>query len=59
MRYAAGSWHRPYGARDDGAEGLGFGRGEGTVSGEIARTLVWANYPAVVRTACGHQTCAA
>ena len=45
MRYADSSWHRPYGARDEGAEGLGFGRGEGTVSGEINGKLVWANYP--------------
>jgi hypothetical protein len=45
MRYADSSWHRPYGARADDAEGLGFGRGDGTVSGEITGTLVWANYP--------------
>ena len=45
MRYADASWHRPYGARDEGAEGLGFGQGDGTVSGEIAGKLVWANYP--------------
>ena len=45
MRYAEGSWHRPYGARDDGAEGIGFGRGEGSVSGEIVGKVVWANYP--------------
>jgi len=45
MRYADASWHRPYGARGDGAEGLGFGRDDGTVSGEITGTLVWANYP--------------
>ena len=45
MRYAEGSWHRPYGARDDGAEGLGFGRGEGTVHGEIEGKVTWANYP--------------
>jgi len=45
MRYADASWHRPYGTRDEGAEGLGFGQGDGTVSGEIAGKLVWANYP--------------
>ena len=45
MRYADSSWHRPYGARDEGAEGLGFGRGEGTVTGEISGRVLWANYP--------------
>ena len=35
MRYVDGSWHRPYGSSDDG-EGLGFGHGDGSVSGEIA-----------------------
>ena len=45
MRYADGSWHRPYGDRGDNSEGLGFGRGDGTVSGEIAGTMAWANYP--------------
>ncbi len=45
MRYTDGSWQRPFGDRDDGAEGLGFGRGDGTVTGEIEGTLVWANYP--------------
>jgi hypothetical protein len=34
MRYADGSWHRPYGAGGE-SEGLGFGQGEGTISGEI------------------------
>jgi hypothetical protein len=41
MRYAAASWHRPYG----GEEGLGFGHGDGTISGEIEGNVVWANYP--------------
>jgi hypothetical protein len=41
MRYQEASWHRPYG----GDEGLGFGRGEGTVSGELEGTVAWANYP--------------
>ncbi len=44
MRYAEGSWHRPYGSGDDG-EGLGFGHGDGSVSGEIEGTMTWANYP--------------
>lgn len=41
MRYGAASWHRPYG----GEEGLGFGQGDGTVSGELEGTVQWANYP--------------
>jgi hypothetical protein len=44
MRYAFGSWHRPYGAGDD-AEARGFGQGGGTVSGDIEGEMVWANYP--------------
>ncbi len=46
MHYAQASWHRPYsrGAGQD-EEGLGFGHGEGQVSGGIKGTLVWANYP--------------
>lgn len=35
MRYVTGSWHRPFGARDDGEEALRFGRGDGVVTGEI------------------------
>ena len=42
MRYLRGSWHRPYGL--DG-EALGFGHGDGVVTGEIEGELVWANYP--------------
>ena len=42
MRYARGSWHRPY---NRGHEGLGFGRGDGEVSGDIEGSLEWANYP--------------
>ena len=42
--HARGSWHRPYGERDD-AEALGFGHGDGTVSGAIEGGLVWANAP--------------
>ena len=41
MRYRASSWHRPYA----GEEGLGFGQGDGEVSGELDGALVWANYP--------------
>jgi hypothetical protein len=45
MQYAAGSWHRPYGARAGDEEALGFGHGDGVVAGEIEGELVWANYP--------------
>ena len=41
MRYGASSWHRPYG----GEEGLGFGQGDGSVSGDLEGALVWANFP--------------
>ena len=41
MRYQEASWHRP----NAGEEGLGFGRGDGTVSGELEGTVTWANYP--------------
>jgi hypothetical protein len=41
MRYRASSWHRPYG----GEEGLGFGQGDGTVSGELEGSVLWANFP--------------
>lgn len=45
MRYLDGSWHRPYGQDGEGVEGLGFGHGNGTISGEIAGTIAWANFP--------------
>lgn len=45
MQYAEGSWHRPYGRRDHGDEALGFGHGDGTVSGELEGTIAWANFP--------------
>jgi hypothetical protein len=45
MRYTRGSWHRPYGEDGGAAEALGFGHGDGTVSGAIEGELVWANYP--------------
>ena len=41
MRYQEASWHRP----NAGEEGLGFGQGDGTVSGELEGTVTWANYP--------------
>ena len=41
MQYRDSSWHRPYA----GEEGLGFGHGDGVVTGEIEGGLVWANYP--------------
>ena len=44
MRYEDSSWHRPYGS-GDAAEALGFGQGEGTISGEIEGEVAWANYP--------------
>jgi hypothetical protein len=44
MRYEDSSWHRPYGS-GDAAEALGFGQGEGTVSGEIEGRVTWANFP--------------
>jgi hypothetical protein len=49
MRYEESSWHRPYrqaGDRGEGEEALGFGRGAGTVTGDVlGGQLVWANYP--------------
>lgn len=45
MRYVAGSWHRPYGSRSGDEEALGFGHGDGAVTGEIEGELFWANYP--------------
>jgi hypothetical protein len=41
MRYVQASWLRPYGSE----EGLGFGQGDGTISGEIEGKVAWANYP--------------
>lgn len=42
MRYADSTWMRQFG----GAEGAGFGHGEGTISGEgIAGSVRWANFP--------------
>jgi hypothetical protein len=45
MRYVQGSWHRPYSADGAHDEGLGFGQGDGDVSGEIEGNVVWANFP--------------
>ena len=45
MRYVGASWHRPYGSRSEDAEAIGFGHGDGAITGEIEGNLVWANYP--------------
>ena len=46
LRYLEGSWHSPYGSREDEAdERLGFGHGDGAVTGEVEGDLVWANFP--------------
>lgn len=45
MRYIDASWHRPYGSDGGAEEGLGFGHGDGIVSGAIEGKFVWANYP--------------
>ncbi len=46
MRYAVASWHRPYGRDVESAvEAVGFGQGEGEVTGDIQATVAWANYP--------------
>jgi hypothetical protein len=45
MRYIEGSWHRPYGSQAGNEEALGFGHGDGTVTGEVEGDLVWSNYP--------------
>ena len=44
MRYAEGSWQRPYGSGED-SEAIGFGSGDGSVSGEIEGDVSWANSP--------------
>jgi hypothetical protein len=41
MQYGRSSWHRPYG----GDEGLGYGDGDGEITGEIEGQLIWANFP--------------
>jgi hypothetical protein len=41
MRYVEGSWHAPYGD----TEALGFGQGDGMVTGELEGRMAWANYP--------------
>ena len=45
MRYLNASWHRPYDLADERYEALGFGQGDGAISGGIEGTLMWANYP--------------
>jgi hypothetical protein len=42
MRYLDASWHRPYDGVREGGEAIGFGQGDGSVSGEIEGALVWA-----------------
>jgi Protein of unknown function (DUF3237) len=44
MRYTDASWHRPYGSNED-AEAVGFGQGDGEVTGEVEGNVIWANYP--------------
>lgn len=43
MRYARGSWVRPYGA--GGVEAAGYGEGDGELTGEVNGEVAWANYP--------------
>jgi len=45
MRYVDASWHQPYGTGNGSGEAVGFGHGDGVVSGEIAGQVVWANFP--------------
>jgi hypothetical protein len=68
MHYRDASWHQPYGNRDDGAEQIGFGHGDGAVTGEIEGQFLWANAPrrrqdgvwtpnlrGMIRTVDGHE----
>jgi len=46
MRYTVASWHNPYGRDvESAAEAMGYGQGDGDVTGEIEGSLLWANYP--------------
>ena len=45
MRYAEGSFLRPYGSRGGEEEWAGFGTGDGEVTGDIEGTMTWANAP--------------
>ena len=45
MRYDTGTWHRPFGERGGEEEALGFGQGDGAVTGEIDGDVRWANFP--------------
>jgi hypothetical protein len=46
MRYTSGCWHQPYGRTLESAqECVGFGQGEGAVTGDIEGGAMWANYP--------------
>jgi hypothetical protein len=40
MRSVNASWHRPYGTRGEDEEALGFGHGDGVVTGEIEGELM-------------------
>jgi hypothetical protein len=46
LTYRDASWHRPYGERGiDDEERIGFGLGDGTVTGAIEGQIAWANAP--------------
>jgi hypothetical protein len=45
MRYAEGTWVRPFGALDGDEEWAGFGTGDGEITGGIEGTMAWANAP--------------
>jgi hypothetical protein len=45
MHYIDASWQRPYGARGGDEEALGFGHGDGNVTGEIEGQFLWSNFP--------------
>jgi hypothetical protein len=42
MRYTESSWHQLF---SDGGEWLGYGQGDGTVTGELEGQVAWSNYP--------------
>lgn len=42
MRYSESSWHQLF---SDGGEWLGYGQGDGTVTGELEGQVTWSNYP--------------
>jgi hypothetical protein len=45
LHYVDSSWHRPFGVRGGEEEAVGFGHGDGVVSGEIEGRVVSANAP--------------